>query len=136
MYDTLLFLHVLSAFALMAPVVIFSAFVLGARADSRILSIGNVLWAIGGLGTIVFGVWLALYVKGYDLLDGWVIAAIVLWFIASGLGGRVQASFNEAFSAREGGVAIALPSQAVMLHWLRTLAVLLLLIDMVYKPGH
>jgi hypothetical protein len=135
-YDTLLFLHVLAAFALVVTVVIFSAFVLGARGDWRILSVGNVMWAIGGLGTIVFGVWLAIYVEGYDLLDGWVIAAIVLWVIASGLGGRVQAAFGEAFSAREGGVAIALPSQAVMLHWLRTLAVVLLLIDMVYKPGH
>lgn len=136
MYDTLLFLHMLSAFALIATVVIFSGFVLRLRGDSRILLIGNVLWAIGGLGTIVFGVWLAIYVDGYDLLDGWVIAAIVLWVIASGLGGRVQAAFNDAFSPREGGVAVALPSQAVMLHWLRTLAVLLLLIDMVYKPGH
>ncbi len=60
MYDTLLFLHVLAAFALAATVVIFSAIALGLAADSRVLAVGNVLWAVGGLGTLVFGIWRAL----------------------------------------------------------------------------
>ena len=42
---------------------IFSAFALGAAPDSRVLTVGNVLWAVGGLGTLVFGIWLALYVR-------------------------------------------------------------------------
>ena len=37
------------------------------------------LWNVGGLGVLVFGVWLALEVDGYELWDGWIIAAMVLW---------------------------------------------------------
>src|SRR5581483_3011206 len=34
---------------------------------------------IGGLGTIVFGVWLAIVDDAYHVWDGWIVAAIVLW---------------------------------------------------------
>ena len=128
MRDTLLFLHVLSAFALMVTVVVFSAFALGAARDGRVLLVSNVLWGIGGIGTLVFGVWLAIYVKGYEVWDGWVIAALVLWFAANGLGGRAQAGFAE--DADE-----AKRSQAALMHWLRSLVVLALLVVMIYKPG-
>ena len=133
MYDWLLFLHVTAAFALVGTVVIFSAFVLGAATDSRVLAVANVLWAVGGFGTLVFGIWLAIYVKGYDLLDGWVIAAIVLWVIASALGGRAQAGFSAAGGEAAGAPAVS--SQAALVHWLRSLAVLALLVVMIYKPG-
>jgi hypothetical protein len=76
-YDWLLFLHVLAAFALVGTVVIFSAFALGAATDSRLLAVGNALWNVGGLGTLVLGIWLALYVDGYEIWDGWVVTAIV-----------------------------------------------------------
>ena len=66
MYDWLLFLHVLTAFALVATVVIFSAFALGAAREPRVLTVANALWAVGGLGTLIFGVWLAIYVDGYE----------------------------------------------------------------------
>jgi hypothetical protein len=134
-YDWLLFLHVLTAFALVTTVVIFSAFALGLAADSRILAVANALWAVGGLGTIVFGVWLAIYVKGYDLLDGWIIAAIVLWAIASELGRRAQVALAPAPSAGDGAAVAVAPSQAALMHWLRTLVVVALLVVMIYKPG-
>jgi hypothetical protein len=118
----------LSAFALMVTVVVFSAFALGAAADGRVLLVSNVLWAIGGIGTLVFGIWLAIYVKGYEVWDGWVIAAIVLWFAANGLGSSAQAGFAE--SADE-----AKRSRAPLMHWLRSVAVLALLVVMIYKPG-
>ena len=94
MYDTLLFLHVLAAFALVATVVIFSAFALGASPDARVLTVGNALWTIGGLGTIIFGVWLALYVQGYEIWDGWIITAIVLWAVGTELGRRAQVGYR------------------------------------------
>jgi hypothetical protein len=125
-YDWLLFLHVTSAFALVVTVVVFSAFAAGAATDTRVLAVGNVLWAIGGFGTLVFGIWLAIYVKGYDLLDGWILAAIVLWAIASELGRRAQEGFS-------GGAAVE--SRAVLMHWLRALVVLALLVVMIFKPG-
>ncbi len=130
MYDTLLFLHVVSAFALVTTVVIFTAFALGAAIDSRVLGVGNVLWAIGGLGTLVFGIWLAIYVKGYEVWDGWIIAAIVLWAIAAEFGRRAQVGFT---SAAGGGAAV--DRQAVLMHWLRAAVVLGLLVVMIYKPG-
>jgi hypothetical protein len=126
-YDWLLFLHVTAAFALVATVVVFSAFALGAQAESRVLTVASVLWAVGGLGTLVFGIWLAIYVKGYQVWDGWIIAAIVLWAAATELGRRAEVGFR----GREGTTV----AQAAMWHWLRSALVLALLVIMVYKPG-
>jgi hypothetical protein len=119
-YDTLLFLHVLMAFMLGATVVVSSAIVLGSEAPPRTITLSNVLWDVGGLGTLVFGVWLALYVDGYEIWDGWILAAIILWAAATETGRR----------ARDLTAA-----NAVTLHWVRTLLVVLLLADMVFKPG-
>ena len=135
MYDTLLFLHVLAAFALVATVVIFTAFALGAATDSRVLAVGNVLWAVGGLGTLVFGVWLALYVKGYEIWDGWIIAAIVLWAIGTELGRRAQDGYVARSGRGRGRRRARAPSSAALMHWLRSLVVLALLVVMIYKPG-
>jgi hypothetical protein len=128
-YDWLLFLHVTSAFFLAITVVVLSAPALGYVADSRLLTVASATWGIGGLGTLVFGIWLAIYVKGYEVWDGWVIGAIVLWAGATELGRRAEAGFK----AGEGDPTRA---QAAMWHWLRTLVVILLLVDMIYKPGH
>ena len=135
MYDTLLFLHVLSAFALVTTVVIFSAFALRAADDSRMLAVANVLWAVGGLGTLVFGIWLAIYVKGYEVWDGWVIAAIVLWAIATELGRRAQVAFAQPSAAGGAGGIAADARQGALMHWLRSAVVLALLVVMIYKPG-
>jgi hypothetical protein len=134
-YHTLLFLHLLAAVALVATVVIFSAFAFDAYRDARLLAIANVLWAIGGLGTIGFGIWLALYLDNYAIYDGWIIAAIVLWAIGSELGRRAQLGFTPAAASGEADVAAAIPGQAVLMHWLRSVAVLALLVVMIYKPG-
>jgi hypothetical protein len=132
-YDTLLLLHVLAAFALVATVVIFSAFALGMATDSRVLALGNALWNVGGLGSLVFGIWLALYVKGYEIWDGWIITAIVLWAIATELGRRAQVGY---VSLAAGGDAASVQvRRAATMHWLRTVLVLALLVVMVYKPG-
>ena len=133
MYDTLLFLHVLAAFAVVATVVVYSAFAFGWTADSRLLVAGRVLWAIGGLGTLVFGVWLALYVQGYEIYDGWIIAALVLWAIATELGRRAEVGYVEASGHAEGARTAA--GQPALMHWLRSLVVLALLVVMIYKPG-
>ena len=120
MYDTLLFLHVLSAFMLGATVVIASAIVLRSEAPASTVAVSNGLWAVGGLGTLIFGVWLAFYVDGYGIFDGWIIAALILWAAATELGRRA---------------AEATATNPAMWHWLRTAAVVLLLADMVWKPG-
>ena len=86
MYHALLFFHILSAFFLAAGIVIFSSFALGGPVNRTTKLIGEILWGVGGLGTLVFGVWLALNRPEYGICDGWIIAALVLWFLATGLG--------------------------------------------------
>jgi hypothetical protein len=132
-YDWLLFLHVLSAAALFVTVVIYSAVALGAIADRRILGVANAGWNVGGLGTIVLGIWLAIYIDDYQPWDGWIIGAIVLWAIATELGRRAQLGFMASSHPPEGGAVLS--QQALLLHWLRSLAVLALLVVMIYKPG-
>jgi hypothetical protein len=133
-YEWLLFLHVLSAFFIVATVVVLSPFALGLTADSRVLLVGSVLWAAGGLGTLVFGVWLALYVSGYEIYDGWIIAALVLWAVATELGRRAEVGFRQA-AAGAGPAGSPAASRAALFHWLRSLVVLALLVVMIYKPG-
>ena len=134
MYDTLLFLHVLAAFAIVASVVVGSAVALGATADKRIFALGGALWGIGGIGTLIFGIWLAIYLDGYEVWDGWVLAAIVLWAIATELGRRFGEGYRSTLTGgAEGNAAYA--SQAVLMHWARALVVLALLVVMIYKPG-
>ena len=126
MYDWLLFFHLLSAFLLMVTVVTYSAVAFGSVTGGRTLFVADRCWDVGGLGTLVLGVWLALYLDEYEIWDGWIIGAIVLWVVATGLGQ----------SARE---RLAQPDvvegRAALVHWLRTLAVVGLLVLMVWKPG-
>jgi hypothetical protein len=134
LYHTLLFLHVLSAFMLVATVVILTALGLGVAMPPRSLSLANLLWAVGGLGTLVFGIWLAINLSQYHPWDGWVIAAIVLWALATETGRRAQLGFDEASPSVE-GTAGTPAGNAMTMHWIRTALVLALLVVMIYKPG-
>lgn len=127
MYDTLLFLHVLAACMLVSTVVTFSAVALGATAGERAVSVADVLWNIGVLGTLVLGIWLALDVDAYELWDLWVLLAIVLWAFATEAGRRARLDLEPA--------GAGLIARATTWHWLRTLLVLALLIVMIWKPG-
>src|SRR3712207_3703250 len=85
MYETLLFLHVLSAFVLMAGVVMVSAMALGAPIGARAVTIGNRMTEIGATAALIFGIWIALREDVYDITDGWILGAIGLWIVATGL---------------------------------------------------
>jgi hypothetical protein len=122
-YDWLLFLHLLAAFLLFVTAVTYSAVAFGAQADGRTMFVADRCWDVGGLGTLVFGVWLALYLDQYEIWDGWIIGALVLWLVATGMGDTVRRRFGDA------------EARATLLHWLRTLAVIGLLVLMVWKPG-
>jgi hypothetical protein len=127
LYEWLLFLHVLAAFLLVAGLVAYGALVLGSGGDAARRALAPpalLLWNAGGLGVLLFGIWLALEVDGYELWDGWIIAALVLWLVALGAGGRLSRV------VREGA-----PDRAAMLLAVMAVATLVLLIDMIYKPG-
>jgi hypothetical protein len=154
--DWILALHVLSAFSLVAGLVVFWALiVVGRRIDtpaetlalSPVAKVGSATVGVGMVGTIFFGVWLAFSVGNYNLWDGWIIAAIVLWFIGSGLGRQTGKEYMaapmkavELQSAGQTGpneelLALNRTSRGVLLQALTSLVVLLILIDMIWKPG-
>jgi hypothetical protein len=125
-------LHIVSAFALVGAVTILWVGYLvlrsnggAAEALGRLFRVGSVAIGVGMAGTLVFGIWLSISLDGYDPWDGWVIAALVLWLVAGGLGDRAGR-----LSREPGGV-----QQALVLHAVTTLAVVLILVDMIWKPG-
>ena len=154
--DWILALHVLSAFALVGALTIFSIGIVALRsADTpgRVLAfgapmkVGQIAVGIGTGGTIVFGVWLAISLDAYQVWDLWVILALIGWAIATELGRRVGMVLGGAFQ-RAGELAgqgndvsdpgITAPfrsSQVQTLHWASTAITLLILIDMIWKPG-
>ena len=124
MYDTLLFFHLIAAFLLAVTIVMYSAVALGATSSPRMLFVADRCWDVGGLGTLIFGIWLALNLEQYDFFDGWILLALFLWFVATGLGQSVQ--------RRIGGDDIR---SVIALHWIRTAVVIGLLVTMIWKPG-
>jgi hypothetical protein len=152
----ILALHVLSAAAYGASIILFWALVLAVRSTDTaegtlrlgpMAMIGNIAVGIGAGGTIIFGIWLALSVGNYDLWDGWIIAALVLWVIAAVLGERTGREYRrgmtkaqELQSAGQTGanaelLAINRTQTGVLLHALVSLVFLLIVLDMIWKPG-
>ncbi len=130
MYDTLLFLHVLAAFAVFVTVATYSALALGGSAERPALTVANLCWDIGGTGAFVFGIWLALNVDGYEVWDWWILAALVLFAIATELGRRARVGFEAAADP-----VSAEARRAATMHWVRTAVVVGILLLMIYKPG-
>jgi uncharacterized membrane protein len=157
LYDWLLFLHVLSAFALVAALVVFWVIAVVARNVERpneslryfrIARPANILVGIGTVGVLIFGVWLAIERDEYQVWDGWILAALVLWAVSTELGRRGGKPFAEAanvagrLSAEGRGEepsselrALLKDRNGAILTALSSLGVLLIAIDMIYKPG-
>jgi uncharacterized membrane protein len=154
--DWILALHVLSAAAYGAGIILFWVLVVAVRSTDTaegtlrlgpMALIGNIAVGIGAAGTIVFGIWLALSVGGYDLWDGWIIAAIVLWVIAAILGQRTGKEYmrgmtkaRELQTAGQTGpnaelLAINRTQIGVLLHAAVSVVFVLIVIDMIWKPG-
>ncbi len=150
--DWILSLHVLSAFALVAAEVAFTIMVVALwRSDSparvagmmRVAKVGTLMVMIGISGTLVFGVWLAISLDAYQLWDGWVIAALVLWAVGTALGQRSGEEYNAAAVQAQDDLKAGRPSslpaygasRAFWLHVGVVVVILLILIDMIWKPG-
>ncbi|MBA2641899.1 MAG: hypothetical protein H0U82_03090 [Actinobacteria bacterium] len=154
--EWILSLHVLSAFAYVAGLVLFWVLVVAVRRTDLpattthmgpVVKVGNAAIGIGATGTIVFGIWLALSYGGYDIWDGWIIAAIVLWLIAAETGRRAGAEYlagmkkaEELQAAGQTGPspdlgALNRTQRGLLMHALSSLVALLILIDMIWKPG-
>jgi uncharacterized membrane protein len=156
LYDWLLFLHVLSAFALVSAGVLFT-FLIAAlwKRDlpsdiarvSGISRFGTVLVGIGSIGVLIFGVWLAFEADSYAIWDGWIVAALILWVVVNELGRRVGKAYD-AVGARARALvaegrdapspelgAMFRSRKALWLHVSSLAVVVLLLLDMFFKPG-
>jgi uncharacterized membrane protein len=154
--DWILALHVLSAFAFVAGIVVFWALIMAVRQTNTpegtlqmrpLAKVADAAISTGAGGTIVLGVWLAFSFGGYDIWDGWIIAAIVLSVIYIPLGQRLSAAYaqgvekaQELQAAGQNGpsaelLALNRTSRGVVLLALVSILVLLILADMIWKPG-
>jgi len=154
--DWALVVHVLSAFAYVAGLVVFWVLIVAVRRTDTpaetmrmepIVKVGGAATGIGAVGTIVVGIYLAFAVDGYAIWDGWIIAAIVLWAVSGALGQRTGAAYQQGMDKAkeldaagktgpdEGLLALNRTQAGLMLHSLTSLAVLLILLDMIFKPG-
>jgi hypothetical protein len=152
----ILALHMLSAFAFVAGMILFWVLIAaGWKADTPgatirlepMAKVGNAAVGIGAGGTIALGIWLAFSVGGYDIWDGWIVAAIVLWLIAAELGRRTGALYTKGMTkaeeleaAGQSGPSAELlafnrTSTGLLLHSVTSVVVLLILVDMIWKPG-
>jgi hypothetical protein len=153
--DWMLALHVLSAFSFVAGLVVFWALTIaGWRTDTpeAVLRMGPVskiaagAIGLGAGGTIILGIWLAFSVGGYDIWDPWIVAAIVLWVVATRLGQQASAAYagavNKARELQTAGqtgpsaelLALNRTQTGLRLQILISVVVLLILIDMIWKP--
>ncbi len=154
--DWILALHVLSAFAYVAGIVLFWVLVVAVRRTDTpdgtirmapVVKVGNASIGLGAGGTIIFGIWLAFSVGGYNIWDPWIIAALVLWVLAAESGRRTGAEYmagmtkaQESRAAGQDGpstelLAINRTQRGLQMHALSSVIVLLILIDMIWKPG-
>jgi len=136
LYETLLFFHVLGAFFLVAGTVAMAPFALGWGAAAlervgaaRLAFTGSIMSGIGAVLTLVLGLWLVHNV-GYQFFRFWVLGALVLWAIAGYSNGEVSRAARDAAKGEDGG-------RDVRVLWVvDILGATLLLVLMVWKPGH
>jgi len=148
----MLALHLLSAFAVAAALVLYSVLLVSGRRSRsleharllfRIAPVATPLIAAGTVLVMIFGVILAIDSDQFEIWDGWVIAGIVLWGLLGAVGrrtGAYHASVQE-LAARGGGVSenegvarLRAPTGAV-LHVTTLVVFVLILLDMLFKPG-
>ena len=147
LYDWLLFLHVLSAFAVVAGLVLVTAAILLSLRPGpdpsfavSLTRFSPLLFDAAGLAILVFGVWLAIEVDTYQVWDGWIIAALVLWVVIAGAGARALGAFRRARRTTETtqptDLATAVrSSRAPLWNAVAVVATLATLVLMIWKPG-
>ena len=136
LYDWLLFLHVLSAFLAVGSLTALWALVLSSRGAEQTMSpdsamrfgrTAGIFVGVGMMGAIIFGIWLAIDVDGYELWDPWILISIVIWAIAGWAGGQAGKAFaGDAVGGRQAGIRY----QAI-----NSVGLFVILLLMIWKPG-
>jgi hypothetical protein len=136
LYDWLLFLHVLGAFLAVGALTALWALILSSRGAAPIVSpdsamrfgrSAGILVGVGMVGALVFGIWLAIDVDGYQLWDGWILASLAIWAISGWAGGQSGKAFaSDAVGGRQAGIRY----QAI-----NSVGLFVILLLMIWKPG-
>ena len=113
----------------------------------RVGMVGTATTVVGLVGVIGFGIWLTILRDAFQVWDGWVIAAIALWLVATI---ALLRSFVEYTKPVERAKALAASGQSgsdpeltalnrtatgLLLRALASVAIVLIVIDMIWKPG-
>jgi hypothetical protein len=154
--EWMLALHVLSAFALVTGVIFFWVLIVAVRQTDTpeatlrlgpLTRIAEAAIGIGMGGTIILGLWLAFSYGNYDVWDWWILIALALWFVAGGLGQRANNAYvdgvkkaQELQASGQTGpnaelLALNRNQNGVVLQAVISLVVLLIILDMIWKPG-
>jgi hypothetical protein len=151
-YDWTLALHLLAAFAVSSALVLYSVLVFSGRRMKtlaqtrtlfRVAPAATPLILGGSVLVLVLGIVLAVDHEDYEIWNGWIIAAIVLWALLGAAGQRTGKYYTDVQKLAESGDAtvetevlarLRAPTGA-RLHWATVGLFLLLLLDMLFKPG-
>ena len=150
-YDWMFALHLIAAFAVASSLVLFSVLVWSGRrmttleqtrALFRVAPVGSILISAGLAVVVALGVYLALASDRYEIWNLWIIVAIVLAAAFGGIGQRSGAYYTETQKLAEGPDAsgadvlarLRAPTGA-RLHLATVVIFLLIVLDMVFKPG-
>jgi hypothetical protein len=113
----------------------------------RVAIVGVVATCVGLVVAIAFGIWLAILRTAFHPWDGWVIAAIVLWTVATTLLLRSFVEYEKparkASALLTAGVteanaeltALNRSSTGLVLRAIASVAIVLIVVDMIWKPG-
>jgi hypothetical protein len=113
----------------------------------RVGMVGTATTVVGLVGVIGFGIWLARLRDEFQLWDGWVMTAIFLWLVATIALLRSFAEYGKpvakaralAASGQTGPyselTALNRTRTGLALRALGSAAVVLIVIDMIWKPG-
>jgi hypothetical protein len=154
--DWIFALHLLTAATLVGSLVmswivvvaLLSAHTPGATLSlHRVGMVGTATTVAGLVGVIGFGIWLAILRDPFQVWDGWVVAAIALWAIATIAllrsfveyakpitAARALAASGETGPSTE-LTALNRTSTGLLLRGLASAAIVLIVIDMIWKPG-
>jgi hypothetical protein len=134
--DWLLFLHVLGAFVAVGALTALWGLILGTRGTAPLfdppaaLQFGRssgILVGVGMTAALVFGIWLAIDLDAYELWNGWILASLVLWAIGGWAGGQAGKAFESD--------PLANRAKGIRFHAINSIAVLVILVLMLWKPG-
>ena len=142
-YDWLLFLHVSGGFVFGMSLMTYWGAVLIARRPQGASPVAlaetisrpaNFVVGASAFVALVFGIWLAIYRDEYELWDAWILISLVLWLVAASAGGVAGSSYAKAAQSAE-LEAGALRRRGLLFHTTASVAFLVILVLMIFKPG-